>query len=304
VRALLLVETDHKPLVLFLGSKSLDELTPHIQRLRMRLMTFSFSISHVAGKKLATADVLSRSPLRDRGQPEQEEEINLYVNMIISNLPALEKRLQEIREHQEQDEILSQVKIYCAKGWPDRSTIDRAYLPYAHVEEELSVENGLLLKGCRIVIPKLLQTDILQKLHTGHQGIVKCRERAKQSVWWPGLCTQLQKVVEGCDTCAKERINPKEPLLPTEFPDRPWEKVGADLFQWNENQYLLVVDYFSRFIEGAKLTSTTSLAVVEHCKSIFARHGIPSEVMTDNGPQFSSECFTQFATQWGFTHNN
>ena len=109
----------------------------------------------------------------------------------------------------------------------------------------------------------------------------------------PGLCTQLQKVVEGCDTCAKERVNPREPLLPTKFPDRPCEKVGADLFQWKDNQYLLIrywlIDYFSRFIEVAKLTSTTSVAVVEHCKSIFTRHGIPSKVMTDNGPQFPSE---------------
>ena len=153
------------------------------------------------------------------------------------------------------------------------------------------MENGLLLKGSRLVIPKPLQRDILQKLHAGHQGIVKCRERAKQSVWWPGMCTQLQKVVEGCDTCAKERVNPREPLLPTKFPDRPWEKVGADLFQWNDNQYLLVIDYFSHFIEVAKLTSTTSVAVVEHCKSIFTRHGIPSKVMTDNGPQFPSEVF-------------
>lgn len=93
------IETDHKSLVPLLGSKSLDEPPPRIQRLRMRLMTFSFSISHVTGKKLATADVLSRAPLRDRGQPEQEEEVNLYVNMIMSILPATEKRLQEIREH-------------------------------------------------------------------------------------------------------------------------------------------------------------------------------------------------------------
>lgn len=103
-------------------------------------------------------------------------------------------------------------------------------------------------------------------------------------------------------TCAKERINPREQLLPTEFPDRPWAKVGADLFQWNDNHYLLVVDYFSHFIEVAKLASTTSLAGVEHCKPIFARHGIPSEVMTDNGPQFTSKYFTKFTTQWGFTH--
>ena len=165
--------------------------------------------------------------------------------MVMSTLPATEKRLQEIREHQERDEILSQVKGYCSQGWPDKSTIDRAYLPYTQVQEELSVENGLLLKGSRLVIPKPLQTDILQKLHSGHQGVVKCRERAKQSDWWPRLCTQLQKVVEGCDTCAKERVNPREPLLPTKFPDRPWEKVGADLFQWNDNQYLLVIDNFS-----------------------------------------------------------
>ena len=159
------VETDHKPLVPLLGSKSLDELPPCIQRLKIRLIAFSYSISHVAGKKLATADVLSRAPLGDRGLLEQEEEVNLYVNMVRSTLPATEKRLQEIREHQERDVILSQVKKYCNEGWPDKSTIDRAYLPYAQVQEELSVENGLLLKGCRLVIPKPLQTDILKKLH-------------------------------------------------------------------------------------------------------------------------------------------
>ena len=102
---------------------------------------------------MATADVLSRAPLRDRGQLEQEEEVNLYVNMVMSTLSATEKRLQEIREYQECDEILSQMKK-CNEGWPDKSTIVRAYPPYAQVQEELSVENGLLLKGFRLVIPK------------------------------------------------------------------------------------------------------------------------------------------------------
>ncbi|KAI4881647.1 hypothetical protein NFI96_006235, partial [Prochilodus magdalenae] len=104
------VETDHKPLVPLLGSKSLDELPPRIQRLRMRLMAFCYSISHVAGKKLATADVLSRAPLRESEQPKREEEIKLYVSMVVSTLPATEKRLQEIRKCQEGDEILIQVK--------------------------------------------------------------------------------------------------------------------------------------------------------------------------------------------------
>ncbi|KAF7659393.1 hypothetical protein LDENG_00298800, partial [Lucifuga dentata] len=147
-----------------------------------------------------------------------------------------------------------------------------------------------------------LQTEILGNLHTAHQGIAKCREWAKQSVWWPGLSTQLQKLVEECDTCAKERQNHRETLLPTDFPDRLWEKIGTDLFEWDNNQYLVVVDYFSRYIEVAKLTSTTAAVVIEHLKSIFARHGIPAEVRTDNGPQFTADIFRQFASEWGFVH--
>lgn len=116
------------------------------------------------------------------------------------------------------------------------------------------------------------------------------------------MSLQLQRLVEDCDTCANERVNFKETLLPTEFPDRPWAMVGADQFERDSHQYLVVVDYFSCFIEIAKLTSTTWAGVIEHCKSIFARHGITSEVRTDNGPQFSANCFRQFAATWGFTH--
>lgn len=114
------------------------------------------------------------------------------------------------------------------------------------------VENGLLFKGCRLVIPKSLQSDILEKLHTAHQGRAKCRERAKQSVWWPGLSAQLQQKVDKCDICARHWKNFKETLIATEFPERPWTNVGADLLQWKNDQLLLVID-FSRFAEIAKL---------------------------------------------------
>ena len=124
----------------------------------------------------------------------------------------------------------------------------------------------------RLVIPKSLQKDILDRLHSGHQGIAKCRERAKQSVWWPGLSTQLLQMVEKCETCAKERLHNRETLLPTEFPARPWELVGADLFDWNNSQYLVVIDYFSRYIEVAKLRITTAAAVIEQFNICAARH--------------------------------
>ena len=85
------IETDHKPLVPLLGSKSLDELPPRIQRLRMRLMRFSYTISHVPGKEIATADVLSRAPENSTPAGLSEEEINLYADSIIASLPATEK---------------------------------------------------------------------------------------------------------------------------------------------------------------------------------------------------------------------
>ena len=171
------VETDHKPLVPLLGAKNLDELPVRIQRLRMRLMRFSYSISHFAGKNIAIADVLSRATVWSVSNTQQENELDLYVNMLMSTLPAREKTLEEIKEHQERDDMLRVVRRYCTEGWPDRFSLDRAFLPYQQFAGELTVRDGLLLKGSGLVIPKSLQTDILQKLHVGHQGITKCREK-------------------------------------------------------------------------------------------------------------------------------
>uniref|UniRef100_A0A3B3HH25 Gypsy retrotransposon integrase-like protein 1 n=1 Tax=Oryzias latipes TaxID=8090 RepID=A0A3B3HH25_ORYLA len=296
------METDHKPLVPLLGSKRLDELPPRIQRLRMRLMRFSFTISHVAGKNIATADVLSRAPVGGNDSDLSEEDINLYVDAVISSLPATESRLQQIKTHQENDVMVQQLKKCCVEGWPDKFSADRSLQPYLQYSGDLSVHSGLLLYGSRIVIPASLKKDILSKLHEGHLGITKCRARAKQSVWWPGLSKELTEMIEKCDVCARERTNLRETLIPTEFPTRPWSTVGADLFQFGSQHYLIVVDYHSRYFEVAKLTSTTSEGVIEHFKSVFARHGIPDEVRTDNGPQFSSEHFRNFVRCWNFKH--
>ena len=88
-------------------------------------------------------------------------------------------------------------------GWPERGAIPGAVKSYYHVASELTVADGLLMRGCRIVIPSSMHLEILDKLHTGHQGITKCRERARHSVWWPSLSDQLEEVVKGCRECCK-----------------------------------------------------------------------------------------------------
>uniref|UniRef100_A0A3P8NB56 ribonuclease H n=1 Tax=Astatotilapia calliptera TaxID=8154 RepID=A0A3P8NB56_ASTCA len=140
------VETDHKPLVPLLGSKNLDELPPRVQRLRMRLMRYSFTISHVPDKHIATADVLSRAPEKTVCDETLRDEMNLYAHQVISGLPATEERLQQIREQQDKDETLKQIKLYCKNGWPDKLKIPGPCFPYHQHAGDLTVENELLLK--------------------------------------------------------------------------------------------------------------------------------------------------------------
>lgn len=185
-------------------------------------------------------------------------------------------------------------------GWPDKSKVTELVKPFYTIAAEISIKEGLLLHGSRIIIPASLKKTVLQQIHTGHQGIRKCRDRAKQSVWWPGLSCQLEDVVNNCETCRQHLVQHTEPLIPTELPQLPWQKVGMDLFDYQGSTYLLIVDYYSRYIEIAKLNRLTAEEVIKQCKSIFARHGIPETVMSDNGPQFSAEVFEEFAHTYNF----
>lgn len=142
----------------------------------------------------------------------------------------------------------------------------------------------------------------MSKLHEGHQGISKCRARAQVSVWWPGISTQIKETVDRCEMCQRYRTPHREPLMQSRVPDRPWQKVGMDMFEWANKTYLLIVDYFSRYIEVAELKTTSSEATVCAVKDAFARHGYPETVVSDNGPQFSSETFRAFAKEACFAH--
>ena len=158
------------------------------------------------------------------------------------------------------------------------------------------------MRGSRVVIPAALRLEMLDRIHTGHQGISKCRERARQSLWWPGLSRQLEELVKNCSECRKFTNQRSEPLIPTALPDLPWQRVGTDLFELKGHSYLLIVDYYSRFIEVARLNRTTADEIISHTKGVFARHGIPEVVVSDKGPQFSSEAYAAFSRQFQFEH--
>ena len=165
-------------------------------------------------------------------------------------------------------------------------------------------DDGIVLKGNRIVMPASLQPETLVKLHESHQGTEKMRLRARSCVFWNGINHDIEVVVRKCATCQEvQRAQPREPLMPHETPSRAWQIVGTDLFVINRETYLLVSDYYSKFpfvyIIPSPVTSTT---VIAKMKSLFAEQGVPQRVISDNGGHFSSDAFRRFADQWCFDH--
>ena len=147
-----------------------------------------------------------------------------------------------------------------------------------------------------------MRLQILDCIHTGHLGLTKCRSRARTSVWWPGLSTQISELITRCHTCAKEQPTPREPLLPSSFPGRPWERVATELYDFQGRKYIIVVDYYSRWFDIKELSDETSHSVIKALWEVFATHGIPDVIMSDNGPQYSAETSRQFAEAYHFTN--
>jgi len=180
------IETDHKPLVPLMSSKDLDAMPPRILRFRLRMMRYSFNICHVPGKLLYIADTLSRAPVGSKSDVDDAENLEgateAFINAVVSHLPATPTRLDQLRTTQSVDETLQAVFKYCEQGWPIKNSLSTNLKPYWSVKDELTIYNGLLLRGNRIVVPSSLQQEILQKLHEGHQGIVKTQLRARNSV--------------------------------------------------------------------------------------------------------------------------
>ena len=143
----------------------------------------------------------------------------------------------------------------------------------------------------------------MNRIHEGHVGITRCRERASDSVWWPGLSSAITRIVQNCKFCEENQpTQKKEPLLATPLPDRPFQQVAADLFEFQGQQYLVLIDYFSRYLEISHLPRITTSVVIGNIKNIFAHHGIPELLVTDNGRQFVAAEFQTFADQWRFRH--
>ena len=171
----------------------------------------------------------------------------------------------------EYQKLLEAVKA----GWYAKQTLPASLKPYHCVSGEITVVNNLLVRGSRIISPPPLQKEVLQRIHDGHLGITKCRKLTKQSVWWPRISAELTKLVADCEESCENQRQRAQPLTPSKLTFLPRQKVATNLFEWNQKMHLLVVDYYSRYIEVAHLVQATVNEVVKHqeyiCTPRYAR---------------------------------
>ncbi|KAI8490629.1 hypothetical protein Bbelb_318970 [Branchiostoma belcheri] len=289
------IESDHKPLEQ-IDRKNLTKAPARLQRLLLRIQEYDYHLKYKPGNEMLVADALSRlSPSEKEEMAGLKVQIHHLVNVTTT-------KLEQIQEETSKDEELQTLAQTITRGWPEkRSEVQPLIREYWTIRDDISIENGVLLAGSRIIIPKSLQKEVLQTIHEGHMGEEKCKLRAKSAVYWIGMYKEIEKMVQTCRTCQKyQNSQQKEEMTPTETPSRPWKKVGADLFYLNQKWFLLVVDYYSKFPIVKTLKSLKASTVTQAFKGIFAEQGIPDKVICDNGTQFTSQEFRQAAEEYGF----
>lgn len=295
------LETDHRPLVPLLSSTDLSKMPPRILRFRLRMARYTPEIKYVQGIHQHTADALSRAPTSKPTPDDLKfiEEVEEHTESVVNSLPATQQRLDEIITAQDGDPVLKQVKTYCQEGvMPSQPLLK----PYWENKRHLTITRGLLMFNHRLVIPTSLQLEMLEAIHEGHLGITKCQGRAAYSVWWPLLTKNIESMINKCRICSKLRPERKEPLIALSYPSIPWTRLGTDLFELDKKTYIVVVDYTSRWFEVKQLNTVTSSAVIRVLCELFATHGIPDTIISDNGPQYACQEFKEFAKDWGFKH--
>ena len=234
-------------------------------------------------------DTLRKTPIALKDYIKQELD-NIVKNKII-------------RKETKADLVLDQLQGIITAGWPhsinDLPPVIRSYWPH---RDELSVNDGIIMKGSRIIIPEIQQKITLDQLHYSHQGVEKTHLQVRDAVYWERINADIENMIKNCSIYQENLpAQPKKTLQPHDIPSRAWEVVDTNLFYCNNHEYLIIADYYIKFPIIQKMNClTTSNMVISTMKQVFSEHGIPSRVVSDNGPQYSSEAFKEFAQQWQF----
>jgi hypothetical protein len=283
--------TDHKPLVAIFGSKrGLPVLAAtRLLHYALILQSFEFDIKYRDTKNHGNADCLSRLPKKSE---ELDVKDDIYINQMgqIETLPVTSK---ELRQATSTDQELGPLLKDLREGKDLQGR-----------EAQYTIEDGCIMYGQRVCIPKVYQKQVLAELHEGHLGIVKMKAIARSFVYWKNIDKDIEDAANNCTECAKYKADPSRVKVHHwEYPSSPWERIHVDfagpIF---EHMFLLIVDAHSKWLEVYPMKTTTAHKTIDCLRDCFGRFGLPVVLVSDNGPQFTSHEFQMFMLNNGIKH--
>ena len=323
----LTVVVDHKPLLRIFSDRALSDIqNPRLRNLKEKTLTFRFNIIHRPGVKHRAPDAVSRNPT---GKAEKLILPDDIANIQISSVPlhdlcspapnnefvdAIDSYAFPLFRSPLQSVTWEKVKVATSSelhsltemiqtGFPDnRKEIPTELKEYFQYRDDITTIDGVVTYKDRVVIPPSLRQDVLNTLHSAHQGITSMISRAEMSVFWPGITTDIYNMRASCSNCNRNApSNPNAPPEPLTIPDYPFQMICADYFHYKGHNYVVVVDRYSNW-PIVEQSHDGSKGLVQSLRRIFVTFGIPEELTSDGGPEFSSHCITHFLKDWGVRH--
>ncbi|KAM7315470.1 uncharacterized protein ISCGN_005253 [Ixodes scapularis] len=292
--------TDHKPLQTIFGPKTgiPAMAAARLQRWPVTLSAYRYSLVFKRSTENVEADCFSRLPVE--GRQESDEKVESFCSLRLLSLPVDSR---DIARETARDPLLRRVYDYVLKGWPPYVG-DQALKPWFQRNTELSAQQGCLMLGLRVVVPEKLRSVLLDEIHEGHPGVVRAKELARSSFWWPSVDQDVENHVKACEQCQQQRNLPTQaPLHPWSWPTKPWQRVHVDYAgPFRGAMFLVIVDAHSKWPEVFIMQATTSAKTIEKLQEVFARFGMPETLVSDNGTQFTSNEFKDFLKRIGTRH--
>ena len=274
-------------------------------RWRERLSEFDYTIEHCSGVSNVVADVLSRYQKQDLNQ--KTEKLATIKRMIQQTGVTYH----QIKASVNTDRILCKVKntFFNKEKKPEKSI---ETLPYLSVQHDMYLHDGIIYRrDGRVVLPDSMRRQVLHMAHEGHPGTVRMKRAIRSTYWWPGMNTEIERLVRHCVGCQRSqksdggfKVSPK----PLPSPDKPWDLLSLDItgpFHTappSQRFIVVLMDHYSNFPEYKLLGTVDSRAIIQWLENVFSRYGYPSTVLTDNGPQFVSQDFESYLNSVGICH--
>lgn len=281
--------TDHLPLKSIFDSNKKIPVTAagRIQRWSVFLSGYNYQILHKKGTLIPNADALSRLPLKcEVNIPEHINCFNMSETIPLS--------YNDIANNTKKDVVLSKVYDYVHAGWPEQIH-EEVFQPYFKKRAELSTEQGCIVWGSRVVVPLNLRIKVLELFHNSHSGIVQTKMLMRNFCWWPKMNDDIEKIIMQCSKCQEfQNYKINDSLCPWAKTGKNFERIHVDFFVKNQVTYLLIVDSFSKWIDIHIMSGTTASQTIEKLCKTFATVGLPLELVSDNGPPFTSSEFIKF----------